>query len=128
MINTLRFVCLGPTANQPKQSPMQNKNTQTHQPNKSELAGEGMFVKDWSITGLSKVWSTLSIGNYPGYSSWGLPGVRCLRLTHKRHKGTHQNTGFFSMASLFCQITVGLNCFYLSNFKCISIVTTIYHS
>jgi len=81
---------------------MLNKNTQTHEPNKSELAVGGMFVKDRSITGLSKVWSTLSIGNYSGYNSWGLPGPHGFRLTIEWHMGTHQNTGVGRMFFLSC--------------------------
>lgn len=52
---------------------------------KPRLAVKKMFAENASITGLSKVWSSLSCSNYPGYHSCGWKMKCFINLTHSCH-------------------------------------------
>lgn len=49
---------------------------------KPQLAVKKMFAENTSITGLSKVWSSLSCSNYPRYHSCGWKMQCFINLTH----------------------------------------------
>jgi len=51
---------------------------------KPQLAVKKMFAENASITGLSKVWSSLSCSNYPGYHCCGWEMKCFINLTHSR--------------------------------------------